>query len=58
LSEFFDDDNPFDQGSGGHSPGTGGAGVREPRRPKPAPPSMSAAIDPEPDTFLDVTPAG
>jgi hypothetical protein len=55
---LFDDDNPFDEGSGGHPPGTGGAGVREPRRPKPAPPGMSAAaIEPEPDTFLDFTSA-
>jgi hypothetical protein len=57
-SELFDDDNPLDEGSGGHPPGTGGAGVREPRRPKPAPPGMSAAaIEPEPDTFLDFTSA-
>ena len=52
LREFPDDNPP-----GGHAPGAGGAGVREPRRPKPAPPGLSAEADPEPDTFLDFTPA-
>ncbi|MET0522016.1 MAG: hypothetical protein ABW156_08580 [Jiangellaceae bacterium] len=56
LSEF-PDDRPFGDPPGGHSPGAGGAGVREPRRPKPAPPGMSAEADPEPDTFLDFTTA-
>ena len=40
---------------GGHSPDSGGAGVREPRRPKPTLPGVSAAAEPEPDTYLDIS---
>ncbi|HET7174209.1 MAG TPA: hypothetical protein VFI30_08060 [Nocardioidaceae bacterium] len=34
--------------------GEGGAGVREPRRPRPTNPAAAATAEPEPDQFLDI----
>ncbi|MBD0293162.1 MAG: hypothetical protein ICV70_06265 [Jiangellaceae bacterium] len=52
--EFFEERPPDEPP--GHPPPAGGAGVREPRRPRPNPPGLSATAEPEPETFLDVTP--
>ncbi|HZY29267.1 MAG: hypothetical protein ACRDVO_17210 [Jiangellaceae bacterium] len=47
-------DGPFDR-PGGHPPDSGGAGVREPRRPKPTLPGLSAEAEPAIDLFIDVS---
>jgi hypothetical protein len=39
---------------GGGGRDDGGAGVREPRRPRPGPPAAGASAEPTPDQFLDL----
>lgn len=52
------DGPPRDRGPRRSGDDDGGAGVREPRRPKPTMPGEAAMAEPEPDRFLDLGDGG